>query len=113
MPPMPIAASRLIAPVESPDTRTWGVSGPRRMMDPLPHVFSIWVIARLSALRRSSVSLDGWPCCCSAMSDLDMGGEPPGMRPEYIPHPRSPPSRTEGVLQMVQLLANDTASVQA
>jgi hypothetical protein len=72
------------------------------MIEPFPHVFSIWVIARFSALRRSSVregeDLAG---CCSAMVDLCMGCEPPGVRPEYIPKQLSPPSGTEGVLQML------------
>jgi hypothetical protein len=36
------------------DTR--GVSDPMRMIEPLPQVFSICVMARLSALRRSSDS---------------------------------------------------------
>src|SRR5436309_11320353 len=106
MPPMPIAASRLIAPVEIPATRTCGESAPIRMMEPLPHVFSICVMARVSALRRSSVSLVG--CGCSAMIDLDMGG---GLRlvwiPEYIPNPRLAPSWSEGVLQVLYLIVNN------
>src|SRR5712691_9319440 len=81
---MPIAASRLIAPVEIAPTRTCGVSAPIRMMDPFPHVFSICVIARFSALRRSSVSEgeEDLAGCCSAMVDLDirwrasLGGDP-------------------------------------
>ena len=78
IPPMPIAASRLIAPVEMALTRTCGESAPIRMMEPFPQVFSIWVMAKASALRRSSEILVGWVGCvgCSAMSDLDMGGEP-------------------------------------
>jgi len=72
MPPMPIAASRLIAPVGMALIRTCGESAPMRMIEPLPQVFSIWVIARLSAFRRSSVSL----VVSSAMIGLDMGCEP-------------------------------------
>jgi hypothetical protein len=40
------------------------------------------------------------------MSDLDMGGEPLLLRPEYIPKQLSPPSGTEGVLQMLYLIAH-------
>src|SRR6267378_8065616 len=110
MPPMPIAASRLIAPVEIPATRTCGESAPIRMMDPFPHVFSIWVIARFSALRRSSVREGGEDLagCCSAMVDLCIGGEPPldpgpypGLRPEYKPKLLLPPSGTERVLDVL------------
>src|SRR3989441_6853130 len=103
MPPIPIAASRLMAPVEIPATRTCGESAPIRMMDPFPHVFSIWVIARFNALRRSSVREggEGLAGCCSSMGDLGIGGEPPPTwRPEYIPKQLSPPSGTEGVLQV-------------
>src|SRR5437899_7396536 len=113
IPPIPMAASRLIAPVEMPLTRTCGASAPIRMMEPLPQVFSICVMARLSALRRSSEILVGcWVGWC-AMIDLDMGGEPPGMRPEYIPKPISPPSRTEGVLQVLYLVVNNADTVKA
>src|SRR5438094_581237 len=38
MPPMPIAASRLIAPVGTTSTRTRGASAPMRMIEPLPHL---------------------------------------------------------------------------
>src|SRR6266702_72010 len=54
MPPIPMAASRLMAPVGMASTRTRGESAPMRMMAPLPQVFSICVMARLSALRRSA-----------------------------------------------------------
>src|SRR5512145_2467138 len=111
MPPIPIAASILIAPVEIPAIRTCGVSAPILMMEPLPHVFSIWVMARLSALRRSSEILVGW-VGCSAMMDLDMGGEPPWLRPEYIPKPLSPPSRTEGVLDVLYLIVHQSDTVK-
>src|SRR2546428_750844 len=39
MPPIPIAASRLIAPVGIASTRTCGESAPIRMMAPLPQGF--------------------------------------------------------------------------
>src|SRR2546423_271009 len=100
IPPMPIAASRLIAPVGIASTRTWGESAPIRMMAPLPHVFSICVIARLSALRRSSVSLGA--SFSAAMSVLDMGWEPPRERPEYIPKPGLAPPGTERVCHVLQ-----------
>src|SRR5216684_2693100 len=75
MPPMPIAASRLMAPVGIASTRTCGESAPIRMMAPLPQVFSIWVMASVRALRRSSVRLG--TSFSAAMSVLDMGWEPP------------------------------------
>src|SRR5207302_7349425 len=99
-PPMPIAASRLMAPVGIASTRTWGESAPIRMMAPLPHVFSICVIARLSALRRSSVNLGA--SFSAAMSVLDMGWEPPRERPEYIPKPRLAPAGAERVCHALQ-----------
>ncbi len=34
------------------------------------------------------------------------------MRPEYIPKHRSPPSGTEGVLQVLQLIVNNTDTVK-
>src|SRR5712691_3572414 len=82
------------------------------MMDPFPQVFSICVMASVSALRRSSVSFVG-AGCCSAMSDLDIGGEPPFVRPEYIPKPLSSPSGTECVLQMLQLIGNNSDTIEA
>src|SRR2546428_11896734 len=76
MPPLPIAASRLIAPVGIASTRPGGESAPIRMMAPLPQVFSIWVMARLSAFLRSSVSLGG-SAFAAMMGVLDMGPGPP------------------------------------
>jgi len=76
MPPMPIAASRLMAPVGITSTRTRGESAPIRMMAPLPHVFSICVMARFRAFLRSSVSR-GASFSSAGMSVLDMGWEPP------------------------------------
>jgi hypothetical protein len=57
MPPTPIAASRLIAPVGIDSTRTF-VSAPIRMMEPFPQFFSICEIARFSAFFLSSVLID-------------------------------------------------------
>src|SRR2546429_4566738 len=91
MPPIPIAASRLIAPVGIASTRTCGESAPIRMMAALPQVFSIWVMARLSAFVRASVSLGG-SALAAIMGVLDMGSGPPGLRPEYIPKLRLAPS---------------------
>src|SRR5690606_5138267 len=54
IPPMPSAASRLIAPVGIASTRTRGFSAPMRMMLPLPQFFSICAMARLSAFFLSS-----------------------------------------------------------
>src|SRR5690349_6069147 len=110
IPPMPIAASRLIAPVGITSTRTRGASAPIRMMAPLPHVFSICVIARLSALRRSSVSLGA--SFSAAMSVLDMGWEPPRVRPEYIPKPRLTPPGAERVCHVLQPAVHDRDAVE-
>src|SRR2546429_3329111 len=110
IPPMPIAASRLIAPVGIASTRTWGESAPIRMMAPLPHVFSICVIARLSALRRSSVSLGA--SFSAAMSVLDMGWEPPYERPEYIPKPRLAPPGAERVCHVLQPAVRDRDAIE-
>src|SRR4029077_13719322 len=110
IPPMPIAASRLIAPVGITSTRTRGASAPIRMMAPLPHVFSIWVIARLRAFRRSSVSLGA--SFSAAMSVLDMGWEPPRMRPEYIPKPRLAPPRAERVCHVLQPAVHDRNAIE-
>ena len=54
---MPIAASRLIAPVGIASTRTL-LSVPSRMIDPLPQLFSICVMARFSAFFLSSVIVE-------------------------------------------------------
>ena len=54
---MPMAASRLMAPVEMAAIFTRGESDPIRMMDPLPSCFSIWVMARFSAFRFSASCL--------------------------------------------------------
>src|SRR5438874_6472030 len=110
IPPMPIAASRLIAPVGIASTRTWGESAPIRMMAPLPHVFSICVIARLSALRRSSVSLGA--SFSAAMSVLDMGWEPPCERPEYIPKPGLAPPGAERVCYVLQPSVRDRDAIE-
>src|SRR5205807_6640480 len=111
IPPMPIAASRLMAPVGIASTRTWGESAPIRMMAPLPHVFSICVIARLSALRRSSVNLGA--SFSAAMSVLDMGWEPPRERPEYIPKPRLAPPGAKRVGHVLQPAVHDRNAVEA
>src|ERR1043166_7753661 len=110
MPPMPIAASRLIAPVGMASTRTRGASAPIRMMAPLPHVFSICVIARLRALRRSSVSLGA--SLSAAMSILDIGWEPPRERPEYIPKPRLAPPGAERVCHVIQPAVHDPDAIE-
>src|SRR6266536_3153505 len=111
IPPMPIAASRLIAPVEIPSTRTCGVSAPIRMMEPLPHVFSIWVIARFSAFRRSSESLVV-SRFSAAISVLDMLGAS-SRRPEYIPKAGSSPAGAERVLHMLQRVAHQGDAIEA
>src|SRR5438309_6442340 len=110
MPPIPIAASRLIAPVGITSTRTRGASAPMRMMAPLPHVFSIWVIARLRAFRRSSVRLGA--SFSAAMSVLDMGWEPPRERPEYIPKPRLARPGAERVSHVLQPAVHDRAALE-
>src|SRR5207237_6170817 len=91
--------------------RTWGESARIRMMAPLPHVFSICVIARLRALRRSSVSLGG--SFSAAMSILDMGWEPPRERPEYIPKPRLAPPGAERVCHVLQPAVHDPNAIEA
>src|SRR5256884_1520889 len=111
IPPMPIAASRLMAPVGIASTRTRGASAPIRMMAPLPHVFSICVIARLRAFLRSSVSLGA--SFSAAMSVLDMGWEPPRERPEYIPKPRLAPPRAKRVGHVLQPAVHDRNAVEA
>jgi hypothetical protein len=52
-PPIPIAASRLIAPVGMAPTLTFW-SAPIRMIDPLPQFFSICAMARFNAFFLSS-----------------------------------------------------------
>src|SRR6266568_2390986 len=111
MPPMPIAASRLIAPVGIASTRTCGESAPIRMMAPLPHVFSIWVMARFRAFLRSSESLG--TSFSAAMSILDMGWESPCGRPEYKPKLGLSPSRPERVRQMLQRVVHYRDAVEA
>src|SRR6266513_1252880 len=110
MPTIPIAASRLIAPVGMTSTRTRGESAPIRMMAPLPQVFSICVIARLRAFLRSS------ECCgtslSAAMSVLDMGWEHRLVRPEYTPKPRLSPPGAERVGQVLQLAVHDRDTVE-
>src|SRR2546427_11027991 len=112
MPPIPIAASRLIAPVGIASTRTCGESAPIRMMAPLPQVFSIWVMARLSAFLRSSVSLGG-SALAAIMGVLDMGSGPPGLRPEYIPKLRLAPSGAKRVRQVLQLAVRQRDTIEA
>src|SRR2546428_9141131 len=112
MPPIPIAASRLIAPVGIASTRTCGESAPIRMMAPLPQVFSIWVMARLSAFLRSSVSLGG-SALAAIMGVLDMGSGPPGLRPEYIPKLRLAPSGAKRVRQVLQLPVRQSDTIEA
>src|SRR5712692_6095229 len=112
MPPIPIAASRLIAPVGIASTRTRGPSAPIRMMAPLPQVFSIWVIARLSAFLRSSVSLGG-SALAAIIGVLDMGPGPPWGRPEYIPKLRLAPSGAKRVRQMLQLAVRQRDTIEA
>src|SRR5688500_15026188 len=53
MPPTPMAASRLMAPVGIASTRTL-LSAPSRMIEPLPQLFSICAMARFSAFFLSS-----------------------------------------------------------
>src|SRR3989441_2895390 len=114
MPPMPIAASRLIAPVGTTSTRTRGASAPMRMIEPLPQVFSICVMARFSALRRSSESFGtaGGVSRFSAIRILDMVA---GLlvRPEYIPKPDLPPAGTKRVFQVLQLIVLQPDAVEA
>src|SRR5438128_3169691 len=110
MPPIPIAASRLIAPVGMTSTRTRGESAPIRMMAPLPQVFSICVMARLRAFLRSSESCG--TSLSAAMSVLDMGWEPRLVRPEYTPKPRLSPPGAERVCQVLQLAVHDRDAVE-
>src|SRR5881409_223025 len=110
MPPIPIAASRLIAPVGMISTRTRGESAPIRMMAPLPQVFSICVMARLRAFLRSSESCG--TSLSAAMSVLDMGWEPHWVRPEYTPKPRLSPPGAERVRQMLQLAVHDRNAIE-
>src|SRR3989442_7801450 len=113
IPPTPIAASRLMAPVEMASTRTRGESAPIRMMAPLPQVFSIWVIARFRALRRSSLSWGVGSRGSAAMRILDVGWGPRWRRPEYIPKPGLAPPRAERVFQMLQPAARQGDAVEA
>src|SRR3989442_2952289 len=110
MPPIPIAASRLIAPVGMTSTRTRGESAPIRMMAPLPQVFSIWVMARLRAFLRSSESCG--TSLSAAMSVLDMGWEP-RWRPEYTPKHRLSPPGAERVGHVLQPAVHDRDAVEA
>src|ERR1044071_6669269 len=110
MPPIPIAASRLIAPVGMTSTRTRGESAPIRMMAPFPQVFSICVMARLRAFLRSSESCG--TSLSAAMSVLDMGWEPRCVRPEYIPKTRLPPAGPERVGQVLQLAVHDRDAIE-
>src|SRR5438128_10692544 len=110
MPPIPIAASRLIAPVGMTSTRTRGESAPIRMIAPLPQVFSICVIARLRAFLRSSESCG--TSLSAAMSVLDMGWEPRLVRPEYTPKPRLSPPGAERVGHVLQLAVHDRDTVE-
>src|SRR5947199_6135219 len=115
MPPIPIAASRLIAPVGTTSTRTRGASAPMRMIEPCRRVFSVWVVARFAALWRSSESggVGGWVLRFSAaMSILDIVA---GLlvRPEYIPKPALPPAGTKRVFQVLQLVVLQADAVEA
>src|SRR5881409_2842438 len=110
IPPIPIAASRLMAPVGMTSTRTRGASAPMRMMAPLPQVFSIWVMARLRAFLRSSESCG--TSLSAAMSVLDMGWEPHWMRPEYTPKPGLSPPGAERVSQVLQPAVHDRDAVE-
>src|SRR6266480_4665157 len=98
MPPIPIAASRLIAPVGMISTRTRGESAPIRVM------------ARLRAFLRSSESCG--TSFSAAMSVLDMGWEPRLVRPEYTPKPRLSPPGAERVGQVLQLAVHDRDTVE-
>src|SRR5438552_9427751 len=112
MPPIPMAASRLMAPVGMASTRTRGESAPMRMMAPLPQVFSICVMARLSALRRSSESF-GVSRFSAAIRVLDMVLEPRrGGGPEYIPKPPLAPPGAERVLYVIQLAVDEADAVE-
>ena len=53
-PPTPRAASKLMEPVEITEMGTMASLAPRRMMEPLPNCFSIWLSALSTALARSS-----------------------------------------------------------
>src|SRR5437667_117386 len=110
IPPIPIAASRLIAPVGITSTRTRGESAPMRMIAPLPQVFSICVMARFRAFLRSSESCG--TSLSAAMSVLDMGWEPRLVRPEYTPKPRLSPPGAERVGQVLQLAVHDRDTVE-
>src|SRR5579884_2592650 len=110
MPPTPMAASRLIAPVGIASTRTRGASAPIRMIAPFPQVFSICVIARLSALRRSSESFG--TSLSAAMNVLAMDGAPRARGTEYTPKADLPPSRPERVGQVLQPLVRHTNAVE-
>src|SRR5436190_665320 len=104
------AATESTTTTSTAPTRTRGASAPIRMMAPLPHVFSICVIARLSALRRSSVSLGA--SFSAAMSVLDMGWGPPRERPEYIPKPGLAPPGTERVCHVLQPAVRDRDAIE-
>src|SRR5207247_8936642 len=112
MPPSPVAASMLVAPVGIASARTCGESAPIRMMAPLPQVFSSWVMARLSAFLRSSVSLGG-SALAAIMGVLDMGSGPPGLRPVYIPKLRLAPSGAKRVRQVLQLAVRQRDTIEA
>src|SRR5690242_17977064 len=110
IPPIPMAASRLMAPVGITSTRTRGASAPIRMIAPLPQVFSICVMARFRAFLRSSESFA--TSFSAAMSVLDMGWEPPCERPEYIPKPRLSPPGAECVREVLQPIVHDRDAVE-
>src|SRR5947207_1649328 len=98
--------------ITTTSTRTRGESAPIRMMAPLPHVFSICVMARFRAFLRSSVSR-GASLSSADMSVLDMGWEPPFQRPEYIPKTGLPPAGSERVRQVLQLVVDDGDAIEA
>src|ERR1043166_121732 len=60
-PPTPKAASSEMDPVEITVTGTMASFEPRRMIDPLPNCFSIWLKVRSSARVRSLSSMCGTP----------------------------------------------------
>src|SRR3990172_510890 len=111
MPPTPMAASRLTAPVGMKSTRTHD-SCPIRMIEPLPRFFSICAMARLTAFFFSSETwgASGGDVFSAGMVTSVGYAYPshvsfplltsyPGT--EYIPKPASPPLRSERIFQVL------------